>query len=1198
MPRLMTQHQRSLCIELIPKMMSGELLKSQVRELTGLTDGAINFFRDIAKFHSYEHLVKTEGKYKEDLYDLEQTCKLVELAYAAGLCDSHITVLARKVIVGFRTLVDYRKKLGYPLIKGVSVASFIPNEDNNIVDPMWYTWNVNAIDEIVRKNKGNSLRNVLLAHEDMLRSDTAEHTYLDIKNVKDLKKYKDILPQEEAHCIFDKTSSYAEQLVAIAKSSKKLNAVEIAKNLETDVGSVRCDLRFIKLHGTEEFLKYGKRCAPKRYDLETVKSLICLMGTFELSQEFVAFTYKLDRGELRRYQVNKEAQKEDFVPIFPNIPASTNIELFIKEIQKTTGLSDPFDILEFFYQKNGLSVPEYHKKDGFARYYNYLQATGVPASAETATGVPTSGETATGVPASGETATGMPASGKTATGVPASAETATGVPTSGETATGVPASEETATGVPASGDTATGVPTSGETATGVPASAETATGVPASGETATGMPASGDTATGMPASGDTATANNLVEAGVYCPKGAKEHPFYIGQIDHETRESFTSADLIFTISSDSFNREVNTELPPRLFGKARRGSAMKKSVRKSVYRNKEVCNYKSEQERLLEKCGELPDKFNYKQGSKAPDTSFIALNTLVYPLAHAMFDKTAGNPEVKASSNSISVVKPAADCHSYEVVYNCTATIDCDMGGYWPSVKCAVENISLLPEELFVPHDLSGLSFMKLMPIHAKELLADTASEEEQQTSLDADISANADTLEADNTGICDLVSETEDSQLMLRVSMLDETLRLGITSFDALKSIDDISSNPEWLKEAFKRLMGYDIGMSAEEYKAKYQGKRGRPPIVNPFSEGFCTLPTNVQESNQKHFTIAITTYMLAKEAVLKVPSRTDGQYSGDYSAILVKCYLDFTNKMKGNVNKFVARHVFDVSAGREFYMEKVRKRDELPTYKDANALSEAVVLVNIEQKKNFGANKMAAHLDNEFGIACSVKTVRKSMKVNGAMYQKQNTVQRKYDSYHGVNDNLVPNYVSRDFNPTDEWQLICTDITEVNCVEGKFYVAFWQDAFSGKILTATLSELETVEMVKSGQLEVIRMAPDGIYCLVHTDRGHQYLHLEYCKEFDNSEKFMRSVSGLGRCLDNAMIESLNGCFKEEVIARIPATELTRQRVREETAKWVEFYNFDRPNGRCNGLPPEHFLKLHRERKNQQASAPQNSQG
>ena len=1128
MPRLMTQHQRSLCIELIPKMMSGELLKSQVRELTGLTDGAINFFRDIAKFHSYEHLVKTEGKYKEDLYDLEQTCKLVELAYAAGLCDSHITVLARKVIVGFRTLVDYRKKLGYPLIKGVSVASFIPNEDNKIVDPMWYTWNVNAIDEIVRKNKGNSLRNVLLAHEDMLRSDTAEHTYLDIKNVKDLKKYKDILPQEEAHCIFDKTSSYAEQLVAIAKSSKKLNAVEIAKNLETDVGSVRCDLRFIKLHGTEEFLKYGKRCAPKRYDLETVKSLICLMGTFELSQEFVAFTYKLDRGELRRYQVNKEAQKEDFVPIFPNIPASTNIELFIKEIQKTTGLSDPFDILEFFYQKNGLSVPEYHKKDGFARYYNYLQATGVPASAETATGVPASAETATGVSTSGETATGMPASGKTATGVPAS----------------------------------------------------------------------GDTATGVPASGDTATANNLVEAGVYCPKGAKEHPFYIGQIDHETRESFTSADLIFTISSDSFNREVNTELPPRLFGKARRGSAMKKSVRKSVYRNKEVCNYKSEQERLLEKCGELPDKFNYKQGSKAPDTSFIALNTLVYPLAHAMFDKTAGNPEVKASSNSISVVKPAADCHSYEVVYNCTATIDCDMGGYWPCVKCAVENISLLPEELFVPHDLSGLSFMKLMPIHAKELLADTASEEEQQTSLDADISANADTLEADNTGICDLVSETEDSQLMLRVSMLDETLRLGITSFDALKSIDDISSNPEWLKEAFKRLMGYDIGMSAEEYKAKYQGKRGRPPIVNPFSEGFCTLPTNVQESNQKHFTIAITTYMLAKEAVLKVPSRTEGQYSGDYSAILVKCYLDFTNKMKGNVNKFVARHVFDVSAGREFYMEKVRKRDELPTYKDANALSEAVVLVNIEQKKNFGANKMAAHLDNEFGIACSVKTVRKSMKVNGAMYQKQNTVQRKYDSYHGVNDNLVPNYVSRDFNPTDEWQLICTDITEVNCVEGKFYVAFWQDAFSGKILTATLSELETVEMVKSGQLEVIRMAPDGIYCLVHTDRGHQYLHLEYCKEFDNSEKFMRSVSGLGRCLDNAMIESLNGCFKEEVIARIPATELTRQRVREETAKWVEFYNFDRPNGRCNGLPPEHFLKLHRERKNQQASAPQNSQG
>ena len=268
-----------------------------MRERTKLTDGAINSFRNIAKFHSYDLLVKTKGKYKEEVYDLLQTCNLVELAYATGLLDAHIFCLSRKVIQDFRTLVEYRRDLGHPLVKGVSVQSFIPNEANKMQTAAWSTWNVNAIDELVIKSKGASLRETLLAHEEKLRSDTKEHEYLDIKSVSGLKQYGQVITKEEVQPDFDTNKNYKDWVVAAFKDNPKFNAVEFARNVDKKEGEVRNDKRFMAIHGADEFLKCDKRKYPKRYEREDIKSILCLMHTFKLSQESVALVYKCDRGE-------------------------------------------------------------------------------------------------------------------------------------------------------------------------------------------------------------------------------------------------------------------------------------------------------------------------------------------------------------------------------------------------------------------------------------------------------------------------------------------------------------------------------------------------------------------------------------------------------------------------------------------------------------------------------------------------------------------------------------------------------------------------------------------------------------------------------------------------------------------------------------------------------------------------------------
>ena len=1065
MPRMITEEQRSLCIELIPQMMSGELSKAEVRERTKLTDGAINSFRNIAKFHSYDLLVKTKGKYKEEVYDLLQTCNLVELAYATGLLDAHIFCLSRKVIQNFRTLVEYRRDLGHPLIKGVSVQSFIPNEANKMQAAAWSTWNADAIDELVIKSKGASLRETLLAHEEKLRSDTKEHEYLDIKSVSGLKQYGQVITKKEVQPDFYTNKNYQDWVVAAFKDNPKFNAVEFARNVDKKEGEVRNDKRFMAIHGADEFLKCDKRKYPKRYEREDIKSILCLMHTFKLSQEFVALLYKCDRGEFRRVMVDKEIKEEGFVPFFPNIPPSTNISIFINEIKKSRGLSDPYDILETFYNENGVDIPPYHKRNNLSNFLSKYAGSEKLDAAE----------------------------------------------------------------------------------------------------------------------------------GLFCPKTALEHPFYVGTIDHVTREKTSIDDLIVSFSCDQIDRTVQLEPAPSICGKAKRMSAMTKLVKdKGPKRNKEVYNYIQEQKLLLEKCGPLPDEFNYKKKRKAlQKASTSCLQSVGYPSISVGFDSKAPTPEINVTRAPIAVISHSDNRDGYEVVYNTCITIDCDAGAYFPYLKLAFEQFEASTFSMSgadIPHDINLSGNGMSVPVPTVEVAKGYGSACKTAEGNDSsdDIVRDDEVLATDH-GDEQIIEATlysaeeaeSEIEFMFKASMLDKQLSLGICPVNELNVV---GCDHVFLKKAFMKIMGHNLGIDAEEFLTKHVGKRGRPPIINPFSHRYNELPLKIKDANDKHFNTATATYFLAKQRVAMLPQRMPYQYAGDYSCELVKSYQHFMEEMKKNgtpINTNVARHVFNVSAGKEVYMNN-RDREALPTYRDNDLLRKAVAVVNGDLDKNYGSYRMAEYLDFFHGMHFNHCTVRKAMRAVGVAYKMMNRKDSKYSSYNTDYDRclLVPNYVDRDFKPTDEWQLIATDITAVDTPYGKQYVQFWQDAFSSVIRNTIISPLETVETVLRGQAEIIRMAPKDCRCVATSDRGHQYLHPSYCKAFDESDNFMRSQSGLGRCLDGAKIESLNGRYKEEVIARIPYAERTPERIQKETIAWVESYNFDRPNSNCFGMPPMVYSK------------------
>ncbi len=88
----------------------------------------------------------------------------------------------------------------------------------------------------------------------------------------------------------------------------------------------------------------------------------------------------------------------------------------------------------------------------------------------------------------------------------------------------------------------------------------------------------------------------------------------------------------------------------------------------------------------------------------------------------------------------------------------------------------------------------------------------------------------------------------------------------------------------------------------------------------------------------------------------------------------------------------------------------------------------------------------------------------------------------------------------------------------------------------------------------------------------LIHSDRGSQYTSKDYYR-LTTQYQMTRSMSRVGKCIDNAPIESFFGHFKTECY------DLKKYKTFEELVSdidaYIYFYNHQRFQERNNGLAP-----------------------
>lgn len=256
--------------------------------------------------------------------------------------------------------------------------------------------------------------------------------------------------------------------------------------------------------------------------------------------------------------------------------------------------------------------------------------------------------------------------------------------------------------------------------------------------------------------------------------------------------------------------------------------------------------------------------------------------------------------------------------------------------------------------------------------------------------------------------------------------------------------------------------------------------------------------------------------------------------------------------------------------------YYKTLRKK---PSQSRREILSVEVlkILKEDENNANYGIQRFQLAL-NQRGFYPSKRTVYRVLKDLGILQKRR--VPRgctKATSEAQEKENVI----KRDFTATAPMQKCLGDITEIITAEGKLYVSVIFDCYCGSILGMQIDDNMRKELCIATVKQAFSYANQGV--IFHSDRGSQYTSEEFRKTL-KKYGIIQSLSGTGRCYDNARMESFFATLKKELLYKIPTYKMTKAEVTSKIYHYVfAYYNTIRINTfNPGGLPPMVYRELY----------------
>jgi transposase InsO family protein len=226
-------------------------------------------------------------------------------------------------------------------------------------------------------------------------------------------------------------------------------------------------------------------------------------------------------------------------------------------------------------------------------------------------------------------------------------------------------------------------------------------------------------------------------------------------------------------------------------------------------------------------------------------------------------------------------------------------------------------------------------------------------------------------------------------------------------------------------------------------------------------------------------------------------------------------------------------------------------------------------------ENRENYGARRIFLRLkQQEYDYTGSYSTVYRVMKANNLLQKKKRMPNSltKEDYEAQKSENLI----KQDFTASEPNTKWLSDITEVPTADGKLYLAPVLDCFDGQIVGLAMDDNMRKELcIRAFEQACRRYNADKM--IFHTDRGSQYTSQKF-RESLKLRSAVQSMSGTGRCYDNARMESFMATLKKEKLYKIRTELMSMETVKNIIFRWVfQYYNRKRVyTANEGGYPPE----------------------